>query len=304
MIFNSIEQLPVPFRSVSEVGVLIPSFGHGDAIVKNPEFKLLFFLEANCLMKIDGNQELAINTGDILVMPRSCVQTYRLDEKSQNSRVHALKITFTIPPIGEHVRPVRRSDPEQNLKAFVQHHFGNIHHLPRAQNAAMREIMNGIRIEAEQWSPGIRHRVCALCTNLVVHVARALHSPTARGSGSRTSYSTFVNQTKEFLLRNFDRELTLSEIAWHVRKSEEHLARVFHKATGQTIFDYLRTVRLENAKTLLIDSEKTLTEIASSVGFSSLALFSRNFSRYVGQSASTYRNARALTALWRNHRTK
>ena len=80
--------------------------------------------------------------------------------------------------------------------------------------------------------------------------------------------------------------------------SEEHLARVFRKVTGQTVFDYLRTIRLENAKTLLIDSSRTLSEIAALTGFGSLSLFSRNFSQYVGQSPSAYRQARAQRVQW------
>lgn len=107
-----------------------------------------------------------------------------------------------------------------------------------------------------------------------------------------------MNQAKEFMRRNFARALTLGEIAWHVKVSEEHLARVFRRVTGQTVFDYLRTVRLEHAKTLLINSNGTISEIAVQSGFGSLALFSRNFSHYVGQSASHYREARAQTVLW------
>jgi AraC-like DNA-binding protein len=309
MTFHSIERLLPPFHSVSEVGLVIPPLGKGETSVENGEFKLLFFLEANCLMSIDGTDTYSVNSGDILVMPRTGSQRYRVVEKRQLCRVHAVKITFLLPPLPPRHAPASRGraiagDPEQNLKSFVQHHFSETRHLPHAQNPAMREIMRGVRAEAEQYGTGIRHRVSALCTNLVVHVARSLHAPTLSASNAGTGYGSFVNQTKEFLLRNFSRELTLGEIAWHVRKSEEHLARVFQKATGQTIFDYLRTVRLENAKTMLIDSDKTLTEISSAAGFSSLALFSRNFSRYVGQNASTYRKNRSLTALWREQRTK
>jgi AraC-like DNA-binding protein len=107
-----------------------------------------------------------------------------------------------------------------------------------------------------------------------------------------------VVQAKEFLIRNHARDLTLGEVAWSVKKSEEHLARIFRRVTGQTVFDYLRTVRLEMAKTLLINSEKTLTEIASATGFGSLALFSRSFKQYVGINPSGYRQQRSQAVRW------
>jgi AraC-like DNA-binding protein len=162
----------------------------------------------------------------------------------------------------------------------------------------MQEILRAIRREAEDHPPGIRHRVRALATNLVVHVARMVHENPAPAPVSAASQAPLVNQVKEYLLRNYARELTLGEIAWHVRKSDEHIARIFRKVTGQTVFEYLRTVRLESAKTLLINSDKTLTEIARLSGFGSLALFSRNFTHYVGRSASAYRKERARGVKW------
>lgn len=300
MTFNSIERLGPPFYSVSEVGFVIPRNGSVD--VNNMENKILFFLEADCVMAIPGAGEFVVRAGDITVVPCRCVQRYYVGGRGQGVRGHALKIAFSLapqPPPGETARPKKiPGDPEQDLSAFVQHHFAEVRHLPGTQDAAIKDMMRGIRIEGEQHRPGIRHRVRSLCTNLVVHVARHLHDAPAKSSAPAAGYGAIVNQTKEFLLRNMTRDLTLGEIAWHVKKSEEHLARVFRKVTGQTVFDYLRTLRLENAKTMLINSDKTMTEIARRAGFTSLALFSRNFSQYVGRSPSVYREARARDARW------
>jgi AraC-like DNA-binding protein len=300
MTFHSIERLGPPFASVSELGFAIPV--KGEVTVNNPERKLLFFLQANCTQEVDGEGVFPMRTNDIVVVPRRCVQHYRITAKSQSPHVHALKIAFTVPPLAAHGEAVRRStvggDPEADLTTFVRHHFQDMRHLPAAQTAPMHEIMRAIRREAEIHGPGIRHRVRALCTNLVVHVARMLHEvpPVARDPAS--AHGPLVNQVKEYLMRNFARELTLGEIAWHAKKSEEHLARVFRKVTGQTVFNYVRAVRLEHAKTMLINSDQTLTEIAQRTGFGTLALFSRNFTQYVGQSASRYRQERAGRVNW------
>ncbi|NJR71830.1 MAG: hypothetical protein HC782_01320 [Gammaproteobacteria bacterium] len=52
-----------------------------------------------------------------------------------------------------------------------------------------------------------------------------VHDMPAPAQSGSASHGPFVNQIKEFLLRNYARDLTLAEIAWHVRKSEEHVAR-------------------------------------------------------------------------------
>ncbi len=300
MIFHSIEQLGKPFVSVSELGLVIQR--HGEMLVKNNEVKVLFFIQADCVQEIDGFGTFPVKAGDICVVPRTCHQHYRQAGPGQSERIHVLKISLKLPPLPAPGQPAAKTpvkgNPESDLGAFCQHHFTEIRHLPAAQDARMQEIMLAIRREAEEHRAGIRHRVRALCTNLIVHVARRLHDAPAAAKPAAAGHGFVVNQAKEFLRRNYAKPLTLGEIAWHAKMSEEHLARVFRKVTGQTVFDYLRTVRLENAKTLLIDSSQTLTEIATLSGFGSLSLFSRNFSQYVGQSASAYRQARAQRVQW------
>lgn len=300
MTFHSIERLGAPFAAVSELGFVIPE--GGEVTLHNVERKILFYLQADAVMEIDKVGEFRLRTGDVLVIPCRCVQHTRLTERGQSPKGHVLKIAFALPPLAPPGAPQReslvRGNPESDLGVFVRHHFRQIRHLPNAQTAPMQEILRAIRREAEEHPQGLRHRVRALATNLVVHVARMVHERPAPAHPASPEQAPLVVQVKEYLLRNYARELTLGEIAWYARKSEEHVARIFRKVTGQTVFDYLRTVRLESAKTLLINSDKTLTEIARLSGFSSLALFSRNFTQYVGRSASAYRQERARVVTW------
>jgi len=301
MTFHSIERLGPPFSTVSELGFVIPA--GGDVTVHNPERKLLFFLQADCTGEIENVGSFPVRTGDILVVPRRCVQHYRVGHPGESPKVHALKIAFALPllaPPGATTAasPVR-GNPEADLGVFVRHHFRQVRHLPDAQTPAMQEILRAIRSDIEQLPPGVRHRVRALSTNLVVHVARMVHDQPASRPSESPGQGPLVIQVKEYLLRNYARPLTLGEIAWHVHKSEEHVARVIRKVTGQTVLGYLRTIRLEHAKTLLINSDKTLTEIARLAGFGSLAVFSRNFTHYVGRSASAYRQERSTVVKWK-----
>ncbi len=300
MIFHSIERLGAPFTSVSELGLVIAQ--DGELLVRNDEMKLLFFVHADCEQEIAGVGKFFVKTGDICVVPRRCDQHYRQVAAKDSERLHVLKISFSPPPLpalGEpSKKPTGGGNPEADLTDFVRHHFTEIRHLPAAQDARMQEIMLAIRREAEDHRAGIRHRVRALCTNLVVHVARLLHDGPVEAKTTAAGHGFAVNQAKEYLRRNFAKPLTLGEISWHTKVSEEHLARIFRKVTGQTVFDYLLTVRLESAKTLLINSSQTLTEIATATGFGSLSLFSRNFSRTIGQSPSAYRQSRAQGVRW------
>jgi AraC-like DNA-binding protein len=63
-----------------------------------------------------------------------------------------------------------------------------------------------------------------------------------------------------------------------------------------TFTDYLARLRIEKAKTLLLDRNRRISEIAYDVGFQSLTHFNRVFKAITGQSPSDYRKKSARTS--------
>src|SRR5688500_9391147 len=115
MTFHSIERLGSPFAAVAELGFAIPP--DGDVVVDNREQKLVFFLQADCAQEIDGVGAFGVQTGDVLVVPRVCVQRYRLRTPRSSSKVHALKISFALPALTIGLRAPAVDDPEESLTA-------------------------------------------------------------------------------------------------------------------------------------------------------------------------------------------
>jgi AraC-like DNA-binding protein len=84
-------------------------------------------------------------------------------------------------------------------------------------------------------------------------------------------------------------DIDLAEVARHCCVSEGHLSRLFHRATGLTFREYLSQIRIERAKSLLIQSAKSVTEIAYESGFQSLSQFHRVFRKIHGISPGQMR---------------
>ena len=89
---------------------------------------------------------------------------------------------------------------------------------------------------------------------------------------------------------------------WPVRRlaqvsgvSEAHFARSFKDAFGVPPHRYLLTRRIEQAKTLLRDTDLSITEIAFQTGWNSLGTFGRTFRDVTGASPGELR-AREKTA--------
>lgn len=286
---NSVDGLSAPFLLLDELIFTIPQ-GSVMPLSKH-HFKFLFVLSGSAEHEIDGwSDRRALKTGDIFVAPLVDWHNYVNTCHRQPAQLHVLRLFLDTEYIQSRAR-MRGQHPQVDLGDYVLHHFPSALQIDGGINSEMTEVLTRLRSEMENRHEGFRHRVRALCTELIVLTSRRANS-TAVGSGMRnqTGSSQIVAAAKEYIQKNIGSELRLGQIAWHVGKGEEHLARVFKRETGHSVFDYVREMRVNLAKTHLQDSALTLGQIAEICGFSSLSFFSRTFRQQVGMAPSVYRS--------------
>ena len=98
-----------------------------------------------------------------------------------------------------------------------------------------------------------------------------------------------VQKAREYIDKHKTEELSLADVAKAAGASVFHFCKVFHRATGLKFTDYVARVRLEDARTRLLNPNLRVSEIAYDVGFQSLTQFNRTFKRVFGQSPSEFR---------------
>jgi transcriptional regulator GlxA family with amidase domain len=108
-----------------------------------------------------------------------------------------------------------------------------------------------------------------------------------------------VTQAKEFLHAHAGERLRLRQVAEHVHLSAPHFCKMFKRATGMTLTEFVARVRVEKAKSLLGDLRMRMTEVASLAGFSSISQFNRTFRRYAGTSPTHTRLLRVQSERFR-----
>jgi CheY-like chemotaxis protein len=121
----------------------------------------------------------------------------------------------------------------------------------------------------------------------LAHIEAALASSPKLG----TETQRVVRQAVVFLHEHYMESISLEEAARHVSVSKEYLARCFRQEMGITLVTYLNRYRVNRAKALLAEGERTLTQIAMETGFSSSAYFSRVFRQEVGMSPREYQHS-------------
>lgn len=89
--------------------------------------------------------------------------------------------------------------------------------------------------------------------------------------------------------QNCASEYSLKTLANEYDLSQAYLGRLFKAGTGELFTDYLRNVRLETAKHLLLQTFDKTRDIALKVGFQNANYFSNVFMQHVGMYPSVYR---------------
>lgn len=98
-----------------------------------------------------------------------------------------------------------------------------------------------------------------------------------------------ILKVKNFISDNYTSEMRLHELADVAGMSPSAFSRFFRLHTGHSLSDYILDFRLGHAARMLVDTEKSISEIGYISGFNNLSNFNRIFKKRKGCSPSEFR---------------
>ena len=112
----------------------------------------------------------------------------------------------------------------------------------------------------------------------------------------RTHLNPGVHRVQDFIVANSDQKMSMAQLARIAAMSPRNLSRVFHRAAGVTPKQFANRVKIQVARDLLHDPQRSVSSIASSCGFDDALQLRRLWRRSFGVSIADYRarsNARS-----------
>lgn len=106
-----------------------------------------------------------------------------------------------------------------------------------------------------------------------------------------SAMSDTIAEVIRFMKTNIQKPLSLDILAAHVNISPSYLSHQFRSETGCSPIEYLARLKITFAKTILRSTNRTIADIAISLGYSSSASFINAFTARVGTSPKKYRKA-------------
>ncbi|WP_130807616.1 AraC family transcriptional regulator [Senegalia massiliensis] len=110
-------------------------------------------------------------------------------------------------------------------------------------------------------------------------------------------YIKQINKVQDYIENHLDKSLSTKQLSQIANFSEYHFQRIFRVMTGESLYGFIKRIRLERAAYMLLaDKKRSIIDISMSVGFSSQASFAKAFKSKYGISGSNYRKTNGIVS--------
>lgn len=142
--------------------------------------------------------------------------------------------------------------------------------------------------EMQLCRPRFEELISLLLRNIFILISRNL----IKANRADNSLENEVELAMHYFRENYRSEINVEDYALSRGMSASNFYRVFKQISGSTPLQYILKLRLSNAQNLLENSNLSIAEIASAVGYENPLYFSRLFNKHIGVSPSEYRKMR------------
>ncbi len=125
-----------------------------------------------------------------------------------------------------------------------------------------------------------------LVRELIVHLLRSASGGVLRRAAAQDDGR--IRRAVAFIDSHASERLTVSQMARHVRMSPSHFAHRFREVVRMSPIQYVKHVRLQKARLLMLGEGLGAAEAGSVVGYASASHFARDFRSYFGSPPATY----------------
>ena len=243
----------------------------------HPEYELTYIVKGNGY-RIVGNTYENYTEGDLVLLGPNLPHTWT-GKAVENESFEAIVIQFS----KEFITSFLGFDESYSIKNLLENSARGI------AFEATQDLVQAIKslIEKEGMDR-ILQLISALNqlaqSNYTLITPNTFHTIASKKSELR------INEVCLFIQNNFNSNITLKQVASQIYLTESNFCKFFKKATGKTFSDYLNEIRINEASRLLLQTDKTISQISFECGFETLSYFNRVFLKKKNQTPSVFRN--------------
>lgn len=250
---------------------------------RHDHFEMVYIKKGSAVFNVEGIDVTMPPHSIIIIKPG---RAHKFVVKSDVCELIVLSFTFK----------TQKSDVENHvsLTDFVEYieddATGDYLFLSLSKKNDIVHVMNRIlreRIKTQVWGDFLS---CLLVIELFVLLSRTLKQEWEQSAKNRNlKLHELLNIAKEYIDSNYDKDLTLTQVAKYIYLSDSYFAHCFKDKFGISPKSYILKVRIEAAKEYLKNTDTKVADVAKIVGFSSQQRFNDIFKKHENITPLNYR---------------
>lgn len=290
------EQLDSRWFMKGEFPFAIHRCCHDEHNVPQPHshnFVELVYVEEGGAQHLFEGESYGLRAGDVFIMNPGETHTFELPE---GGRLDIINCLFQPHLIQESI--LRELQVSKTMDYLYIHPFldpkERFNHLLNLRGGDADRILSILDVLIDEAGHGrsgyqtlVRLRMIELLVLLSRFYENKLHTSSAR-SGDRHRRTSAL-RICGYLERHYQQKNTLESLSLLFSISPRHLNRIFQEEIGASVVEKIHRIRIEKARSLLLETDEKIIHIAAMVGYEDPAFFSRLFTRQMGCAPGRFR---------------
>ena len=259
-----------------------PGDAHAHAYVQ------LWYVAKGCCTHEIAGTACQVNEGELFIVPPYVEHKISADKGA--CAVYGCDFPLEIISGDGLISPRTKKGGGNEMEDFISNilHVQGKHTLPKPLKQRVENIMRKMLIVYAKRQPYGLIELKGFLLRLLANIFQNSQSREAFADDTDL-YADSINDAIAYINEHLAEHIYLEDVAKNVRMSVRSFNHYFKKQTGKTCVEYLNTVRLEVAKTLLTETRLKIADVGQRVGFEDATYFSRQFKKYVGCAPGAYR---------------
>lgn len=262
-------------------GLLPPCASH----IHRDAWELCCCLEKNIHIEKNGNP-VPLQTGELLLVQPGTPHDVVLPEPDSKAFIIAFSCSSS-----ENLRPLQDAvfQTEESLRFLLRQMIDEL----ESTFIHDADTLHLYRFHSSDDSPmGAEQMICTYLEQILISLLRkaTMHRgqivPT--GKFREAIHSYLAEQIISYIREHIQEKLTVAQIAAYFHYSRTRLSTIYKSATGRGINETIAGEKIERAKQMLLQQDRTVAQISDLLGYSSPQYFSQKFSQETGCPPSRY----------------
>lgn len=242
---------------------------------RHEALEILWVLKGSIQVDVNETRHL-LHNGDLLFINR--LDHHQVQAVSDDNLIlclqHRFSKPFTVSSINENQNPVLKAR-ENELRSLLAHMWWEQHY------------------KADYWLLAFEHHLLALQLELSRYfIQLTTHSKDLLEAENDRRIQNILS----FLQNNYQQPITLASLVEQFGLTESYFSHYFKTKTGSTLIRYLSQIRLEACLSDLLQTKRTISDIALTSGFPSIKAFNTAFRREYQLTPSEFREKESQQA--------